>query len=770
MAEAFATPGFTRVSGIVQRVRFQNPATGWFAIEISGAGGQVTVMTGLCAVILAPDFSVAANGQMVAGKYGPEFRAVEVEASPPRTDAGIRKYLASGLFRGISTRMADSIVDHFGDLTLQVLDHEPNRLSEVPKLGPKKRETLIAAWRRDSELRQFTLFALSAGLTMRQIQRIHSTYGDEAAATIKADPYRLYRDIEGVGFRTADVIARKMQVAFDSPLRIRACLRFVLQEATQDGHCALPGRELLAKCQEALQVPDPNNLGSSLRVEIGAIRAQVRLALEAKDLTLDYLGNEPCVFLPWLHACEDAIAHHLVRIANSPARDTPTIAVMQVLLANALAETRLVLAPEQEEAVRQALQQKIVVITGGPGVGKTTITRVLLSTFRARGWSTVLCAPTGKAAKRMAESTGFEAKTVHRLLEYTGDNFTRDGDSPLEVDAVFADEFSMHDVWLAYALLDAMPDHARLVIIGDVDQLPSIGPGNVLGDIIASGAVRVVRLTRVYRQAEHSAIIRAAHAINAGDVPAIQAFPGNEDLSLVSIESNEECVPATVATIRALLEQGVAPSDIQVIIPMHKGPAGAGVLNEELRQLLRVPVEPFSGSIPSDDPRWTPAFAKFSVGDRVIQGHNAYALGIFNGDIGVVQGLVETVEEDQAADTDDDEVRLNHQGLKVRSKLRVAFFQGPTVDISRASLEALRPAYAITIHKSQGSEFPVLVMPLCKSHFVMLQRRLFYTGLTRGKRQVVLVAQPSAMKLATSRNDAQKRNTRLAQCIRHLCK
>lgn len=744
-----------RLSGHVVNVRYQSEESGWFAADVELDAGNLVRVTGTSAVTLAPDFAVSVTGKFVTNKYGQAFEAAEVEASPPRTALGIRRYLSGGTFAGIGTRTADAIVDHFGDQTLQVLDHAPERLSEIKGLGKKKRESFIQAWTEQAAIREIAIFALSQGITMKQIRKIIAVYGAQAAAVIKADPYRLYREIDGIGFRTADAIARKLGVGFESPLRIQAGLRYTLEQATTAGHCGLPGKELLEACGDALTY---SNEGLDHRIPTELLRLSIKYSLKQGDLILDYIGDVPCIFLPWLYRAEEEIANHLKRLHRSPPRDQPPSESIDSIIQRASTATGFILEPAQWEAVATALSAKVCVITGGPGTGKTTIQKVLLAAFQERGWTTLLCAPTGKAANRMIESTGFEAKTIHRLLEYKNGVFTRNSDTPLDCDVVCADEYSMPDVPLTASLLQALPDHARLVLIGDVDQIPSIGPGNVLADIINSSAVPVVRLTKVRRQAAQSAIIRAAHSIRQGIVPDLQNFPSEEDISVVYIDDSTEAVPAIMDVLSAFIENGTARAEIQIITPTNRGPAGVHAINEAVADIMRErPIPDLDPEDPAENQPWPGPHSRFRPRDRTINTKNNYELEIFNGDIGTVVGLTEIPAKEVLA-------RTGNQTLKAQKALQVQFSQG-LVPLLADDLERLMLAWVISIHRSQGSEFNFLIVPICMAHFVMLQRNLLYTAITRGKYDVVLVAQRRALEIAVQNTSATRRHTRLKQLL-----
>ena len=566
------------------------------------------------------------------------------------------------------------------------------------------------------------VFLHSNGVGTARAVRIFKTYGSDAVQVMTENPYRLARDIRGIGFKTADAIAMKLGIEKTAMIRVRAGISYALTEAMDEGHCGLPTDELLPLAVALLEVPKE--------------LIQTALDLEIADGTViaDTVGETPCVFLGGLYRAEQVIAERLSRLVNGklpwpyidPQKALPWIE----------ARTDLTLASSQAEAIRLALLSKVLVITGGPGVGKTTIVNSILRILVAKSVNLLLCAPTGRAAKRMTEATGFEAKTIHRLLEVDpkGGGFKRSADNPLECDLLVIDETSMVDVMLMQALLRAVPDNAALLVVGDIDQLPSVGPGQVLADIIASGAVPVVRLTEVFRQAAQSKIITSAHRINHGSLPDLSRPEGDSDFYFVTADDPETAVPRIIELVRTRIPQrfGLNPiRDIQVLCPMNRGGVGARSLNIELQKALNP-----AGERKVERFGWT-----FAPGDKVMQIENDYDKEVYNGDIGYIDGV-----DPEAAEL-------------------TAIFDGRAVTYGFGELDTLVPAYAATIHKSQGSEYPAVVIPVLTQHYAMLQRNLLYTGVTRGKRLVVLVGQKKAVAIAVKNVSGRRRWSKLDEWL-----
>src|SRR5499433_1232417 len=684
------------LAGLVDRVTFHNSENGFCVLRVKARGQRdlITVI-GHAAMISAGEF-VQASGSWVNDRtHGVQFRASFLKATAPTTVEGIEKYLGSGMIRGIGPVYAKKLVRAFGETVFDVIEQEPGRLREVTGIGPKRAERIIAGWAEQKIIREIMLFLHSNGVGTSRAVRIYKTYGADAVRLVLENPYRLARDIRGIGFRTADQIAAKLGIEKTALIRVRAGISYALAEAMDDGHCGLPAEELVPLTQKLLEAP--------------AELIATALDLELQDGTViaDDLEGRRCIFLAGLYRAEREIAEKL-RALTAGKPPWPSIDAGKAI-PWVDKRTKLELAESQQEAIRVALGSKAVVITGGPGVGKTTLVNSLLKILLAKAVAIALCAPTGRAAKRLSESTALEAKTIHRLLETdprTG-TFRRNEDQPLECDLLVVDETSMVDVPLMRALLRALPDQAALLLVGDVDQLPSVGPGQVLGDIIASGAMPVVRLTEVFRQAAESRIIVNAHRINQGLMPELTGVEGG-DFYFVDAADAEDGVRKVLAIVQQRIPKrfGFDPiRDIQVLCPMNRGGLGARSLNIELQNVLNPPsdtrIERFG---------WT-----FCPGDRVMQVENNYDKDVYNGDLGIVSHI----------DMEEGELHTD--------------FDGRNVTYGFAELDELVLAYATTIHKSQGSEYAAVVIPLTTQHYPMLQRNLVYTGVTRGKRLVVLV-------------------------------
>jgi exodeoxyribonuclease V alpha subunit len=706
------------LAGLVDRVTFHNSENGFCVLRVKARGQRdLITIVGHAAMISAGEFVQASGSWINDRTHGVQFRASFLKATAPTTVEGIEKYLGSGMIRGIGPVYAKKLVRAFGEIVFDVIEQEPRRLREVTGIGPKRAARIIAGWAEQKVIREIMLFLHSNGVGTSRAVRIYKTYGADAIRLISENPYRLARDIRGIGFRTADQIAAKLGIEKTALIRVRAGISFALAEAMDDGHCGLPHEELLALTVQLLEVPaELVEKALSLELQEGAVIA-------------DDLDGRHCVFLAGLYRAEREIAEKL----NALAAGKPTWPLIDAEKAIPWVEkrTKLTLAKSQIEAVRVALASKVLVITGGPGVGKTTLVNSILKILLAKTMAIALCAPTGRAAKRLSESTGLEAKTIHRLLETdprTG-AFRRTDEAPLDCDLLVVDETSMVDAPLMRALLRALPDEAALLLVGDVDQLPSVGPGQVLADIIASSAVPVVRLTEVFRQAAESRIIVNAHRINHGVMPDLAPVE-NGDFHFVDAADPEEGVRKLLAIVRERIPKrfGFDPiRDIQVLCPMNRGGLGARSLNIELQKELNPP-----GEIRIERFGWT-----FCPGDKVMQVENDYDKDVYNGDLGVVSRI----------DMEEGELHAD--------------FDGREVTYGFAELDELALAYATTIHKSQGSEYPAVVIPLSTQHYPMLQRNLVYTGVTRGKRLVVLVGQRKALAIAVKGSRVRRRWSKL---------
>ena len=710
------------LAGLVDRVTFHNAENGFCVLRVKARGQRdLITLVGHAAMISAGEF-VQANGSWVNDRtHGVQFKASFLKATAPTTVEGIEKYLGSGMIRGIGPVYAKKLVRAFGEAVFDIIEQEPQRLREVTGIGPKRAERIIGGWADQKVIREIMLFLHSNGVSTSRAVRIYKTYGVDAVRLISENPYRLARDIRGIGFRTADQIAAKLGIEKTALIRVRAGISFALSEAMDDGHCGLPEEELVPLAQKLLEVP------------VDLITTALALEIQEGTVIVDDLEGARCVFLAGLYRAEREIGERLRALAFGK----PPWPLIDADKAIPWVEkrTNLALAESQIEAIRVALTSKVVVITGGPGVGKTTLVNSLLKILLAKAVVTALCAPTGRAAKRLSKSTGLEAKTIHRLLETdprTG-AFRRNEEDCLDCDLLVVDETSMVDVPLMRALLRALPDRAALLLVGDVDQLPSVGPGQVLADVIASGAVPVVRLTEVFRQAAESRIIVNAHRINQGQMPELTPIESG-DFYFVDAADAEEGVRKLLAIVQERIPKrfGFDPvRDIQVLCPMNRGGLGARSLNIELQNALNPP-----GEIRIERFGWT-----FCPGDKVMQVENDYDREVYNGDLGVVSRI----------DMEEGELSVD--------------FDGREVTYGFGELDELVLAYATTIHKSQGSEYPAVVIPLSTQHYPMLQRNLVYTGVTRGKRLVVLVGQRKALAIAVKGARARRRWSKLREWL-----
>ena len=714
------------LAGLVERITFHNPDNGFCVLRVKARGQRdlITVI-GHAALISAGEFVQAVGTWTNDRTHGQQFRASFLKVTPPTTIEGIERYLGSGMIRGIGPAYAKRLVKEFGEAVFDVIEQQPERLREVDGIGPKRAERIAAGWAEQKVVREIMLFLHAHGVGTSRAVRIFKIYGAEAVAIISQNPYRLARDIRGIGFKSADQIAAKLGIAKDAMIRVRAGVPYALAEAMDEGHCGLPTDKLLVSGAELLEVP--------------ADRIEAALALELQDGTVvaDTVEGRNCTFLAGLYRAEQEIADRLRDLAAG-APPWPAIDVDK-LIPWLEAKSVITLAESQRAALLTAMGSKALVITGGPGVGKTTLVNSILKALVAKGVSVALCAPTGRAAKRLTESTGVEAKTIHRLLETDPKNggFKRDEQNPLGCDLLVVDETSMVDVLLMRALMRALPVRAALLLVGDVDQLPSVGPGQVLADIIGSGALPVVRLTEVFRQAATSRVIVNAH--NRGLMPeAGQSAAARSDFYVVDAADPEQAVAKIITLVRDRIPRafGLDPiRDVQVLCPMNRGGVGARSLNIELQKVLNPPgearVERFG---------WT-----FAPGDKVMQIENDYDKEVYNGDLGIVARI-----DMEAGDL-------------------VASFDGREVVYGFGELDELVLAYATTIHKAQGSEYPAVVIPVMTQHYTMLARNLLYTGVTRGKKLVVLVGQQKALAIAIRNGGTRRRWSKLREWLTPRC-
>lgn len=694
---------------VVERITYQNPENGYsvFRVKVKGYDDLVTLVGNLLDVP-AGSVLLCQGEWRVDRKYGQQFQCSTWEEVMPATAYGIEKYLGSGLVKGIGPKFARLIVDRFGTGTIDVIETDIERLNEVHGIGPKRIAKIRESWEKQKDIKNVMLFLQGHGVSTAFAAKIYREYGKESVSKVQENPYRLADDIWGIGFKTADGIASRMGYGKDDPRRVRSGILYTLGQLADEGHCFATDEQLLGTAAELLDVGEE---------AIGAVLADMAGA----D---DVITDGEAIYLPPFHYAECGVARRLLALRNGNGslfpEDEPELPHGEGIVYD---ETQL-------EAVRLALKSKVMVLTGGPGTGKTTTTKAIIGALRSSGMKVLLAAPTGRASKRMSEATGMEAKTIHRMLEYNPkDGYQRNADNPLTGDALIVDECSMIDILLMNNLLKAVPDGMRLILVGDIDQLPSVGAGNVLRDIIDSGAVPVIRLTRIFRQAQSSRIVMSAHAVNAGRLPDL-SNGRDTDFFFLREEDPEKVAEAIVDLVGRRLPgaYGIGADSIQVLTPMQRGVVGAASLNIALQQSLNGNGDSLS--------RGGYTFRK---GDRVMQLRNDYDKEVFNGDLGYIT-----------------EVNLEDRVLKVD-------FDGRETEYDSSELDELSLAYATTIHKAQGSEYPVVVIPVMMNHFVMLQRNLIYTGITRARKVCVLIGQLKALSYAVRNLTVQKRNTRLKE-------
>ncbi|HEX6111467.1 MAG TPA: ATP-dependent RecD-like DNA helicase, partial [Geminicoccaceae bacterium] len=682
------------LSGVVERVAFHSAETGFCVLRVKLAEQREPVtVVGECARV-APGEVVRAEGDwQTSASYGLQFRAQTLVALPPTTLEGIEAYLASGMIKGIGRAMAKKLVRAFGDQVFEVIERRPQRLREVPGIGRGLAERVAVAWREQRAVRDIMLFLHSHGLSPLRAARIFEAYGERAIQAVSKNPYRLARDIRGIGFQSADQLAERLGIAPDSPFRLSAGLSHVLEDALGQGHCALPQDELTQRA------------AALLKVGTGEVERALTLEVAAGGLLEDAIEGTACVFLPAMHQAEREIAERLRALA---ARRPPwSIENLEGRLARVERQLALRLAPGQRAALAAALSSKLLVITGGPGTGKTTLVEAILLGLAEDAVDVQLAAPTGRAARRLGESTGREAKTLHRLLEAEpGRGFRRGAERPLTCDLLIVDEMSMVDLPLMQAMLAALPREAALLLVGDVDQLPSIGPGQVLADLIASDRLPVARLDEIFRQAAASRIVQNAHRVNRGLMPELDRPDARlTDFYAIKARAPEDGARLVLELVTERIPErfGVDPvADIQVLCPTNRGELGARHLNQMLQAALN----------PNLPDRLEHHGVSFALGDKVMQLENDYDREVYNGDLGRVQRI----------DREQNQITIEIDGRPLTYAI--------------AELDALTPAYATTVHKAQGSEYPVVVLPLARHHGRMLRRNLVYTAITRARRLV----------------------------------
>lgn len=703
----------TKLRCVVERITFQNAENGYSVMKVKVKGyDDLVTLVGNLLEVPAGAVLLCEGEWRVDKRYGQQFQCETWEEVMPATAYGIEKYLGSGLVKGIGPKFAKLIVGHFGTDTIEVIETDIERLYEVPGISKKRVEKIRESWEKQKDIKNVMLFLQGFGVSTAYAAKIYRQYGKESIDNVKENPYRLADDIWGIGFKTADGIARKMGYEMNDERRLRSGLIYTLNQLADEGHCYTEEEQLIATAKQLLEADEE------------CIRTAMTHAIETEDLMLDGTA----IYLPPFYYAECGTANRLNTLVHT--KEAGSIFTARFDLAKLQRETGIEYDEVQVEAIRQAIASKVMVLTGGPGTGKTTTTKAIIAALQSAGMRILLAAPTGRAAKRMSEATGMEAKTIHRLLEYNPqDGYKRNDENPLEGDALIVDECSMIDIILMNNLTKALPTTMRLVLVGDIDQLPSVGAGNVLRDIIDSGVIPVVRLTRIFRQAQSSRIVMSAHAINRGCFPDISNGQ-HTDFFFMKQEEPEKVAETIVSLVRDRLPKAYRQpnANIQVLTPMQRGVVGAANLNVALQQALN---------------HNTAALVRggytFKEGDRVMQLRNNYDKDVYNGDLGYVRS-----------------VDMEERTLTVD-------FDGQMVEYEASELDELTLAYATTIHKSQGSEYPIVVMPVLMTHYVMLQRNLIYTGITRAKKICVLVGQTKALAYAIHNMKVLKRNTRLKE-------
>ena len=738
---------------VVERITYQNPQNGYSVIKCRAKGFQelVTVVGEMPDVHVGSVLSLGGFWKVDA-KYGRQFTVQTFEETLPATVYGMEKYLGSGLIKGIGPKYAQKIVRQFGKDTLDVIEERPEELLKVPGIGSVRVERIKKSWQEQKEIRNIMVFLQGHDVSTSHATKIFKTYGNESIQIVQENPYRLADDIWGIGFRTADTIAEKMGFDHEKYVRLRSGILYTLNKLSEDGHCYAERDQLIQKGTELLSVEEgllqmtldemirqKDVITEALPVQGRESPAETLPETPSPDPELTALSmTDPeqtaarAIYLPPFFFSETGTARRLRALMDGPGGPVMDTAGLAERISR---RTGMVYDEIQMQAILQAVRSKILILTGGPGTGKTTTTLGIITAFRETGAKILLAAPTGRAAKRLSESTGMEAKTIHRLLETKPpEGYQRNEENPLQGDVLIVDECSMIDIMLMYNLLKAMPDSMRLILVGDVDQLPSVGPGNVLRDMIESGCFPVIRLTRIFRQARESRIILNAHRINAGKMPDL-SNGRYTDFFFMQQENPEAALTTIVDLVRSKLSSyyKVPSVEIQVLTPMQRGVIGAANLNQALQEAIN----PGSTGLKRSG-------YLYRAGDKVMQIRNNYDKEVFNGDIGFIESI------------------------DMEEKTLTVIFDGRSVDYDATELDELVLAYATTIHKAQGAEFPIVVMPVMMNHFVMLQRNLIYTGVTRAKRILVLVGTRKALAYAVQHMTVDQRNTLLRERLQRL--
>ncbi len=702
-----------KIRCVVERITYQNEENGYSVIKarVKNYKELVTVVGSFIDINVGSVLLIEGEWK-IDSKYGQQFSAIQWEETLPATVFGIEKYLGSGLIKGIGPLYAKKIVSKFGADTLQIIEDEPNRLIEVDGIGEKRVSMIKRGWQQQKEIKNVMIFLKDHDVSTAHAAKIYKTYGNDSINIVKENPYRLANDIWGIGFKTADTIAQKMGFGLEKYERCRSGLLYALNKLSEDGHCYALHEQLIEKAVELLSVSD----------------TVLVMTLDEMIKVSDVIRDNIALYLPPFFFSETGTARKLKELmVGKREKEINDVDVIQ--------NNKSIIYDEiQINAIKCAVQSKVMVLTGGPGTGKTTTTLGIISVFKNSGMDILLAAPTGRAAKRMSETTGMEAKTIHRLLEYKPqEGYKRNADNPLEGDVLILDECSMVDIILMYNLLKALPANMTLILVGDIDQLPSVGAGNILRDIIDSGSVPVVRLERIFRQAMGSKIITNAHRINKGEFPVLNSEKGS-DFFFIDDEEPEHVIEQIVNLCKHRLPKfyNVNPiKDIQVLTPMQRGVVGAVNLNQSLQNALN----PNTVCLKHGG-------TEYRLHDKVMQIKNDYDKDVFNGDIGVI---ISVNTEDRCLIVD---------------------YDGKAVEYDITELDELVLAYATTVHKAQGSEYPIVILPLLMTHYVMLQRNLIYTGITRAKKVLILIGSKKAIRCALGNVKVEERNTRLAERLK----
>jgi exodeoxyribonuclease V alpha subunit len=713
-------PEIITLKGAIERVTYHNPENGFCVLKVALKHKKnLATVIGNSAQVMAGE-DIEAIGIWVYDKiHGYQFKSHKINMTIPTSLEGIKKYLASGLIKGIGKHFAEILVTAFKEDVFHILDNEPKKVYGLPGIGQKRTAQIVQAWSEQKIIREIMIFLHQHGIGTARAVRIYKTYGDNTIIKLQTNPYSLALDVWGIGFKTADQLAQSLGIDKNSVIRAEAGIRHILNEYSTQGHCAITPTELISQCNKMLEI------------EVPIITEAINNELYNKNIIQDVIDDGTYLYLAPLYYAEQGIANSIMRLINSPNQiflDDERI----LLLAQ---DANIKLSPSQKEAILTSIKNKVSIITGGPGVGKTTIVRNILKILRKLNKNIILCAPTGRAAKRLTETSGFTAKTIHRLLEYMpGAGSKYNLENPLKVDFLIIDETSMVDVSLMNILLKSVPNNSGIMFVGDVDQLPSVGPGSVLGDMLNSQVIATTKLTEVFRQAQTSKIITNAHRINRGQFPQYENKP-NDDFFFIELDEPEEIIQRIISIIADKLPKlyGVDPlADIQVLAPMNRGTLGVRNLNLLLQNHLN---HNKSSGISVQG-------INFYMGDKIIQTVNNYNKDVFNGDIGYISKI----------DPNENQIIIK--------------FDDRLVEYEKSELDEIDLAYATTIHKSQGSEYPVIIIPIATQHFTMLERNLLYTGVTRGRKLVILIGQKKALYLAVKQLSAKKRITSLEQKLR----